>query len=141
MEATNKFRLGGVVELQPLVKTADSGKRYCNIQVVQTRFVGKDYDKEMKRYFNIVSFDEAFIDQVFEQKQKFHCVIEGNIGINYGGKVKFGLNLVGNKILVDEKYEEDFNVLTKKKKVVEEPKPQPSAQEVLIDLDDEDLPF
>jgi hypothetical protein len=141
MELTNKFKLGGIVQLQPIVKTSDSGKRYCNVQVVQTRMAGKDYATEYKRYFNIVSFNQDFIDLITQQRNKFRCVIDGNIGINYGGKQKFGLNLVGNVIRVIEIIDEDFDTLAKAKKPKPEPKPQPNAQDVLIDIDDEELPF
>jgi len=141
MELTNKFKIGGIVQLQPIVKTSDSGKRYCNVQVVQTRMAGKDYATEYKRYFNIVSFNQDFIDLITQQRNKFRCVIDGNIGINYGGKQKFGLNLVGNVIRVIEIIDEDFDTLAKAKKPKPEPKPQPNAQDVLIDIDDEELPF
>jgi hypothetical protein len=124
MELTNKFKIGGIVQLQPIVKTSDSGKRYCNVQVVQTRMAGKDYATEYKRYFNIVSFNQDFIDLITQQRNKFRCVIDGNIGINYGGKQKFGLNLVGNVIRVIEIIDEDFDTLAKAKKPKPEPKPQ-----------------
>ena len=124
MELTNKFKIGGIVQLQPIVKTSDSGKRYCNVQVVQTRMAGKDYATEYKRYFNIVSFNQDFIDLIAQQRNKFRCVIDGNIGINYGGKQKFGLNLVGNVIRVIEIIDEDFDTLAKAKKPKPEPKPQ-----------------
>jgi hypothetical protein len=88
-----------------------------------------------------VSFNQDFIDLITQQRNKFRCVIDGNIGINYGGKQKFGLNLVGNVIRVIEIIDEDFDTLAKAKKPKPEPKPQPNAQDVLIDIDDEELPF
>jgi hypothetical protein len=141
MELTNKFKLGGLVQLQPLVKTAESGKRYCNIQVVQVRMAGKDYETEYKRFFNIVSFDNDFIELVLQQRNKFRCVIDGNIGINYGGKQKFGLNLVGSVLKIVEVLDEDFDTLAKAKKPKPEPKPEVKAQDFFTDIDDEELPF
>jgi len=141
MELTNKFKIGGIVQLQPLVKSSDSGKRYCRIQVVQTRMAGKDYATEYKRYFNIVTFNQDMIDTIAQQRNKFRCIINGNIGINYGGKQKFGLNLVGDSISIIEVLDAEYDTLEKVKRPKPEPKPQPKLEDVFIDIDDEELPF
>lgn len=141
MELTNKFKIGGLVQLEPIIKTSESGKRYCNVQIVQTRMAGKDYANEYKRFFNIVSFNPDVIDVIANQHTKFKCVIDGNIGINYGGKQKFGLNLVGNTVRIIEEFDQEFDTLAKAKKPKPEPKPEVKAQDFFSDIDDEELPF
>jgi hypothetical protein len=136
---TNKFAIGGVVELKPLIKKSEkSGKLYCRLQVVQTRMGGANYDVENKRYYNFVIFDQDVIEAIQEYDTQFHCVVRGNISINYGGKQAFDLNLIGERVDVEKHYDEPFKTLNAKK----EKKPiQKEIQEIKTMLDDEDLPF
>lgn len=140
---TNKFTVGGVVELEPIVKVSEkSGKKYCRLQVVQVRYGGKDYDVENKRYFNIVVFNQDTIELIEAEENQFHAVVRGNISLNYGGKQAFDLNLIGEKIEIHQHSGEPFKSLNKK--VVKKPvevKPQPKAEEVLFGIDEEELPF
>lgn len=136
---TNKITIGGIVELKPLIKKSEkSGNLYCRLQVVQTRFGGPNYDIENKRYFNFVLFDQETIELIQEQEKQFHCVVRGNLSINYGGKQAFDLNLIGEKVEIEKFYEEPFKTLNPRK----EKKPiQKEIQEIKTMLDDEDLPF
>jgi len=140
---TNEFVVGGVVELKPLIKVSEkSGKKYCRLQVVQTRMGGANYDVENKRYYNIVIFNQDAIELIEAEENQFHAIVRGNIGINYGGKQAFDLNLIGEKVEIHEHSGEPFKSLNRKvvKKPVE-PKPQPKVEEVLVGIDEEELPF
>lgn len=140
---TNEFVIGGIVELKPLIKVSEkSGKKYCRLQVVQTRLGGANYDVENKRYYNLVIFNQDTIELIEAEENQFHAVVRGNIGINYGGKQAFDLNLIGEKIEIHQHSGEPFKSLNKKavKKPVEA-KPQPKVEEVLVGIDEEELPF